>query len=236
MSLSPQVRRVLWWLLCLNLALIFFAILLGLYRRGNPTRHFNEGRFTTVVSCVQLLAVSVLSFKIFTLRRQAPAAGRTKTGFAYAIWLLIAIGFVYLACDEAFQFHEKLGITVRRALDLPKGPLSKRFNDVLIGLYGLIGLGTLWICRREILAFRQQMFRLLLIGFATMFVAVIFDMLSSDKSFFYLFTSDKPTARFLSGACYLGDGAFTLISEAIFVAAFYAGWEKAKIASAGADD
>jgi hypothetical protein len=235
MNLSPQVRRILRWLIAINLAIIFFAILLGLYRRGNPTRHFNEGRFTTVVSCVQLLAVSVLSFRIFTLRRQA-AARTTNKNFGYAIWLLIAIGFVFLASDEAFQFHEKLGMTIRRSLDLPKDWVSKRFNDVLIGLYGVIGIGTLWICRREILMFRNEMLRLLLIGFITMFVAVIFDMLSSDKSFFYLFTSDKPTARFLSGVCYLGDGALTLLAEAIFVAAFYAGWEKAKTASAGADD
>lgn len=226
MSSSPQVSRVLRWLLWINLAIIFFAILLGLYRRGNPTRHFNEGRFTTVVSCVQLLAVSVLSFCIFTLRRKATPA--TRTGFVHLIWLLIAIGFVYLACDEAFQFHEKLGLIIRHSLDLPKDSLTKRFNDVLIGFYGLAGITMLWICRREVLLFRKEMLGLFQVAFGIMVLAVMFDMLSSDKSFFYWLGADRPTAQFLSGACYIGDGALTLLAEAIFVTAFYAGWQKAK--------
>ena len=229
--MPDRVRRIdthhlLRWLLWINLAIIFFAILLGLYRRGNPTRHFNEGRFTTVVSCVQLLAVSLLSFRIFTLR---PKAARTaRTGFVHAIWLLIAIGFVYLACDEAFQFHEKLGLIIRHSLDLPKDSLTKRFNDVLIGFYGVVGIFMLWICRSEILLFRKEMLRLLQVGFATMLLAVMFDVLSSDKSFFYWLGNDRPAAQFLSGVCYIGDGALTLLAEAIFIAAFYAGWQKAK--------
>jgi hypothetical protein len=227
MSLSPQAGRVLRWLLWINLAVIFFAILLGLYRRGNPTRHFNEGRFTTAVSCVQLLAVSVLSFGIFTQRRKVARTHRTS--LVYAIWLLVAIGFVYLACDEAFQFHEKLGLMLRHSLDLPKDWLTKRFNDVLIGFYGLAGIIALWICRHEVLLFRKEMLRLLQVAFSMMFLAVMFDMLSSDKSFFYWLGYDRPAAQFLSGVCYIGDGTLTLLAEAIFVSAFYAGWEKAKM-------
>ena len=55
------------------------------------------------------------------------------------VWLVCAVGFLYLAVDERFQFHEHAGNAPYRAF-LDERPLGMRkWNDLTVFLYGLVG-------------------------------------------------------------------------------------------------
>lgn len=52
-----------------NPAVFVFTILPGLWKTGNPSRYFGEGRSTTFLSAAQLLTIGGLAWQIFTARK-----------------------------------------------------------------------------------------------------------------------------------------------------------------------
>ena len=208
-----------------NIAVIIFAITLGEVNTGNPSRYFGEGRFTTAISCAQLLAVAFFAVCIFRARRRAVTT--TSVRPSRFVWLLVAAGFVFLACDDALQIHEQLDYLIRRAFHLPKTPLTDRIDDALIGVYGLIGLAVLWICRREVLQFRREMQWPLIAGFVCLVLSILCDSATNNRQFLLSIAPDLATAKWLDGWISTGDGAFMLLGEGFFLAAFALGWRAA---------
>jgi hypothetical protein len=205
--------------LCLvaDLAIIAFAVVLGLSRIGNPSRYFGEGRFTTFVSAAQLLATAYFAARIYFARQQSGA------GFARTIWILIAAGFVFLAADDLFQIHEQSARLIRIALGRGRPTaVTRHIDDALIAVYGLVGLTALWICRRELLAFRCEILPPLIAGFVVMLASVICDASAHPDSALQSILHTGNIGVWLD----VGDGAFTLIAEGLFLAAFYAGYRQ----------
>ena len=210
--------------LCTDLAVIAFAVAHGLWHSGNPSRYFGEGRYTTGVSCLQLLLTAFFSFGMFRARRAATPDRSWRAGFW--VWLLMGAGFVFLAADDAFQFHERIGHALNTLFPMHGSVLAGRIDDMVIGVYGLIGLWVLWLFRRELLDFRV-MLRPLAIGFVFTFLSVLCDTLGHHEDIFLKLTHDLPLAKHLQAWADTGDGSFTLLAEGMFAVAFFCGWRRA---------
>jgi hypothetical protein len=223
---ESHAARATWTLFWFNVVVCVFTVCLGLYKTGNPSRYFGEGRFTTAISCLQLLAVAVFCALIF-LQRNRVMRGRPGR-LAVLVWAAIAAGFVFLTLDEALQFHEKLDKWILRTLSLENNQITDRLDDALIGFYGLCGLIVMWACRSEMLRFRSVMFKPLVLGFIALVLSVLGDTISNGDELLLAMTGDLALAKKLNGWFSVVDGAFTLIAEGFFVAAFFAGWKQAR--------
>lgn len=211
-------RRVLTTLVVANLIIIVFAIILGLSTAGKPSRYFGEGRFTTGFSCAQLLATAFLSSRIFLARQ--PLASNVGPLSAAWVWAFIAAGFVYLAGDDAFQIHEQLDATLHATLHIQETEFTDRLDDAIIAIYGFIGLAVLWLFRKEIF-FSHQIRKPLRGGFLCLFASVACDAISNGDQFLAWLSSNVATEKRLNSWFGVGDGAFTLLAEGFFLAAFY---------------
>ncbi len=234
--MSPRVfLRVM---VVFNLVLIVVSILLGLVKTGNPSRYFGEGRYTTFFSAAQLLAVGALAWLTFRQRRRELSATRISSPVAsrqYYVWLLVAMGFAFLAVDEIAEMHERMDRWILRALDLPHTPVTDRLDDLIMACFGLIGMGVLWICRKELRPFWPSMKAPMIAGFMGLFLMVLCDTAAQDDDFFLWLTGDLPMAKKLNGWFSAFEGALTLLPEGLFMAAFYAAWHQAREKPHGAD-
>lgn len=216
-----------------NLVVIAFFISLGLMKTGNPSRYFGEGRFTTFFSAAQLLAVGTFSYLTFRQRRHpgSPGSGSETRGISIHhrawVWLLVALGFVFLAADEVGELHERMDRGLVVFLGLPRNAWTGRIDDAILLCYGLIGLAVLWLWRKEILLFRHVMMKPLVWGFICMFLGGLCDTASHDDQFFFSLTNDLPLAKKLNGWFSAAEGALTLLPEALFMSAFHAAWRQA---------
>jgi len=209
----------------MDILLIIVSVILGLMKTGNPSRYFGEGRFTMAFSCGQLLAVAYFAFRVYLARRSAMPSAALFT--PRIVWLLMASGFVFLMFDEAFELHEKLDHVIHKMMHMRTNDWSDRIDDALIGVYGLIGLGVMWLNRRELLLFRKVMMWPLVAGFICLFLCVVCDSMSNGNNFLVWLTGDLPTAQKLNAWLSVGDGAFTQLGEGFFVVGYFAAWREA---------
>jgi hypothetical protein len=219
-----STRRALAFCFTLNLCLVAVAVILGVTRsaNGNPSRYFGEGRWTTLVSCLQLLIVAFFAFRVFLCR------GAVTSDRGPRLWLLIAVGFVFLAADDGFQIHEQIDSIIHRRLHWKSTALTDRIDDAIIALYGLIGLVVLWVYRRELLQFRP-MLKALGVGGVCAVLSILCDTLSNRPDFFFWLTGNMDRAKKLEGWFAVGDGGFQLLAIGSFVAAFYLAWAQARM-------
>ena len=201
-----------------NLIVIALAIFLGLVTTGKPSRYFGEGRFTTIISCAQLLAVAFFSGRIFLVR--LPRAAKVASISTAWVWGFIAVGFAFLAADDAFEIHERLDRIIHESFHIQETAWTDRLDDMIIAVYGFLGFSVLWLFRREILLFKP-MLRPLAGGFLCLLVSVVCDTISNDEHFLVWLFSDTATAKRLNRWFAAGDGAFTLLAEGFFLVAFY---------------
>jgi hypothetical protein len=223
---SPPASRVLKALLRINLAVILFAVALGLVKTGNPSRYFGEGRFTTGISCLQLLVVAALAFATCTMRRRATGG----TAWGACLWILIGAGFVFLAADDALQIHEHIDGLIHKHFHLRQTGLTDRIDDAIVALYGLIGVAVLWLFRNELLRFKA-MFPVLAAGFIALGGSIFFDTLSNRDDLLFWVVQNRWLSKTLEGWFAVGDGACELIAEGLFIAAFYVAWQIAHAAA-----
>ena len=198
-----------------NALIIALAIGLGLGKTGNPSRYFGEGRFTTGASCLELLTVAVVAARVFSLRLR----GGAPLWRAALIWLLVAFGFVFLAADEGFQFHERMDKAVHRLLSLSKTELSERIDDGIIALYAVIGLGAFWAYRRELMRFRGIL-PWLSAGFVCTGVSIGCDTLANGAEALVWLLRDPVLAERAEGWVATVEGAAMLLAEGFFVITF----------------
>jgi hypothetical protein len=154
---------------------IVIAIVMGIHK-GNPLTHFGEAHFITWVSVLQLLTISLLSYSIFQTRRRTLGDFNWRSPFI--VWLIISLGFFFLAMDDLFKIHESMDHRIHELFNLKQTALTDRFDDMIIGVYGLIGIIYLRACREEIKKYRQ-IFPFLICGFVLLFIMVALDMLGN---------------------------------------------------------
>lgn len=209
-------RKAIWSLLLLNFLAIAVALAIGL-SRGHPGNQFGESKFITKFSALQLLAVGWLAFTIFKARRDPEASAIWRTN-AF-LWALIACGFVFLAIDELLKLHERTDRWIHLLFNLRETALSDRIDDIIVGLYGLIGLGVLWYYRAEFKLFRPAI-PYFAGGFILLFAMVTVDLLANAKDVIPALVEKEQIKITLSWLTALEE-SLKILGEAVFVLAFY---------------
>ena len=220
-------RWVLSAVLFVNLVAISIAVAVGV-QRGNPVSEFDEGGFITILSVIQLLIISALSFSIWNARGGLRERPFWKS--PAVIWGIIAVSFFFLAVDDLFLIHERTDLFIHRLLGVEATPVTDRLDDCFVGLYGLAGLAALIIHRNELRAFLAS-FPYFCAGFLLMFIMVVLDIATNgDQLLVALF--GRRAADFLVVWLAVAEDAFKVLAEAFFITAFYAVWQQARAGAA----
>jgi hypothetical protein len=172
--------------------------------------HFKEDGFVTIFSGLQLLHISIFVFQINK---------HSEWKSSSAIWLIIAHGFLFLAADEIYLIHENIDIEIHRLFSIQETGLTDRIDDLLVGLYGLIGIGVLYAYRNELKMYREA-FPFFIFGFVLVFIMVVLDIVTNRKDilqliFEYPFVNTIHT--FLSNA----EDSLKIFAESFFFSGFY---------------
>ncbi|MFW2440136.1 MAG: hypothetical protein ACN4GR_12265 [Arenicellales bacterium] len=217
MTIKLVIILVLLW----NLLTVCAAVMINIYNGAN---HFREGGFITILSVIQLLAISFLSFKIFLARDVTRVRSLLKK--PSILWAIIGLGFLFLAADEYFLIHENIDRLTHHVFNLQETGLTDRIDDILVGLYGLAGIGVLIAYREELKMYRET-FKFFIIGFVLLFTMVALDILTNREDILSLIIDHHQVAlvhHFLSRT----EESLKVFSEAFFVIAFYGISQKAK--------
>lgn len=202
------------WMLVVGATLATAALAVAIGEQ--PAEQFDEGKLGTWASCVLLLGVAAAAFDTWRARRDALGSA---TGPAL-LWLLIAGAFVYLACDDAFRFHEKIDRFLHRdVLHVEATSLTARADDLIIGLYGLAGLGVLWWFRGELRRV-PGLIAMLALGMALMFAQVGLDTANHDDVYQRV-AATQPQRRLLRRWLPVAEETTKLVAEAVFLLALW---------------
>lgn len=215
-SLRWPIFLICLWLDVLAVTLV---VLLSLLQGERPDAQFAEGGLMTYFSAGQLGVLAGLSLELFVVRRFR------RIGAAHArrswIWLIIAAGMIGLACDEAFELHERLDLALHQWLGLRESPWTDRIDDLIVLGYGLTGLALLWLYRGELMRFRR-IWPYLAIAFTLFFTMVGLDLLTNSYSIApERIGSPAMLANATAWANVLEDSC-KIVSEAAFLGAFIA--------------
>ena len=154
LALPPS--RFLFWLVFIDLLAVTLGLGLSLRWAGHYSRYRGEGSPEMWLSFAHLLVTGGLAGIVFRLRVHGypPLRGWRDPRW---VWLLIAVGFLYLAIDEAAALHERFGwFIVVRVLGLEPIPLTLNRIDgpILLG-YGVLGVMVCYAYRTELAAHRE---------------------------------------------------------------------------------
>ncbi len=216
---GPPAPRTVFWTLAFT-AVASAELALGIYKH----KPFDENGVFTLLSFSQLLLTAFTSLAVWRIRR---APGRLSISDESSIWAIIAAGFFYLSADEEILLHEGAGHSFHKILGLAETAWSSRLDDMLVGIYGIIGIVVLWRYRKEILRL-PLFFRLLKWGFALLFLSVAADALSHKPDFFAWLLGDKWGTL----ACDLGedmDEICKVAAEVFFLTAFSSALGSARV-------
>ncbi|OIN99640.1 MAG: hypothetical protein AUJ49_10780 [Desulfovibrionaceae bacterium CG1_02_65_16] len=215
----PATSRVFWALAVVAATSVALELGFAMYKR----KPFDENGVVTLTSFAQLLSSSFVSFAIWRRRKNA---GRFRLTDKSSIWLIIALGFLYLAADEEILLHEGAGHAVNKIFGLGEVGLWAHLDDMLVGLYGVVGVAALWLYRRELLLFPACV-RLLAVGFVFLVLSVAADAASHRPDFFVgLLGPQRGMTAYNLGEDV--DELAKLISEMFFLTGFSSGLRVAR--------
>jgi hypothetical protein len=104
---------------------------------------------------------------------------------------------------------------------------TDRLDDAIIGAYGLVGIAVIWQFRHELLR-HEEIKDSVRWGFACLAASVVCDALSNRNDILAWLSGDPKVGAMLTRWFAVGDGSFTLVAEACFVAGFYLSWKAEK--------
>lgn len=211
--------------LLLSLALLGNCLAVSaavLIYHSSGANHFEEGGFITRLSALQLAVTAGVSYGIFQIRRGRGFVWRD----ASAVWVITALGFLFLAADDLFLIHEDMDRRIRFAFNLPETGLTDRIDDLLVGLYGIVGVGVLLAYREEWKPYRQAR-PFLTWGFILLFLMVALDLLTNRNDILPLLFAPERAAVLHIWLSHAEDG-LKVFAEALFLGAFYSVWQNAK--------
>jgi hypothetical protein len=145
---DPPGARMFRLVATANIVLTAGALVVGWTVWRRPDKFFREGVLDLGLSAVLLVGTAVLCWRVFRTREATP--GATGAG----LWRLVSAGFLYLALDEVFEFHERLDEGLHALVDVAETALSDRLDDLIVLGYGIAGAAVLWRFRAEVAHFR----------------------------------------------------------------------------------
>lgn len=153
LTLPPS--RFLFLLVSLDLLAVTLALGTGVVLHEDPSAYTREGGPVTWLSFAHLIVTGGLAGIVFRLRTHgcAPLRGWRDSR---RVWLILAIGFLFLAVDEVARLHEdSFDPLVHRIFGLQETALSSRLDGMILLGYGALGVMTLYVCRPELTAYRE---------------------------------------------------------------------------------
>lgn len=199
-------------------ASMVFSILLILFGflNGDISEPFDEGRPGTFASVLLLLLISITSFKIY---RRRPQSRSNRLSEQRLIWLVIAVGFFFLALDDAGKIHEGIDKFIHEYFDMVETDWSDRIDDIIIAIYALIGAATLYLYRAELNRYRFAS-GYLLAGFSALLLTIVLDLMSNGPGFFLWLGATDEAAQSLETVVDACEEVSKLLAEAIFLSGF----------------
>ena len=209
-----NTKYLLLLILALNSLAIIVAVILG---GDNPRLLFKEHSFITWFSFLQLLTSSFITWRLYIGRR-------TNTKFwnlsqSYFIWAIISVGFIFLSIDEIALIHENLDKLIHFVLSMEETGITDRIDDVIVGLYGIAGIGVLYYYRKEF-GYYPYFKILISIGFIFMFSKVFIDFLHNRNDILPHILNES-TLKLIKPWLEVTEGSCKILGEAFFMAAFY---------------
>lgn len=176
---------------------------------------FDENGVITLLSVCQLLVIAFVSLAVWKERNgPGPVKWKDKT----LIWLIMGVGFLFLALDEKVLIHEGLDRTFHKLMHMHQTAWTSRIDDFLIGVYGFIGMGVMWFYLSEIRRFKRYMV-LIGVGFVALFISVAADASSSRLDFFIWLVGEQHAHVFWLVAEVVEEGS-KVFAEAFFLTGF----------------
>jgi len=228
--------------LCIDSVVIAVAVGEAIYLERPITMYFHEEAYITQLSALQLLIASGLAWAVFELQteeinfKSLRKFNLTKINLKNlrspsTLWLIIALGFMFLAIDEIWQLHEGvMQNSIVALFNLEKNFLTVRINDFIILLYGLLGMILIYfylpVMRNNQ---NHRMLQHLTIGFVLLFMMIILDTLGNRNEIPFV-GQILPTATNLTlrRSLKVIEETVQLFSEAFFIGACYSALQYAR--------
>ena len=219
---NPSPRQVLIVLLFLESVIISIAIAKAAIRELSPAHYFGEGRLVTDASCVQLLIASVLAGLTFWTVKRAHSLSK-NSGF----WLLVSLGLLFLAFDDAYEIHEHLDLWLHDLLQIQQTDLTDLADDLIVGAYLLIFLGYVAKKWRSLQVF-QRSFIFFKTGFALTLVMVVLDLVGNNDYFISLVINNPASIKVIEQWLGAFEDSLKIIAEGMFIVGIYHCWQIAR--------
>ena len=216
-SEDSPAKKVLYKVLFIDSLLVTFAISSAIAVGDSPDLHFREEGFLTYVSCLQLLIAATISFKIFGIIKnsQNPKLSSNKI-----VWLVITLGLLFLAFDDAFKIHEKIDDSLHHVLNIPETNITTLLDDLIVGAYILIFLIFIAFQWKTIQLFKPS-FIFFQAGFVLTVIMVILDLASHNSYVASLMTDDAERIQSLKEWFGAWEDAAKIYAEGMFIVSVY---------------
>jgi DNA-binding CsgD family transcriptional regulator len=201
--------------LIITLGINTLFIILGLLM-GSPEEVFGkEASFITWVSFAQLISISIISYRIFNRR----ILSITKK--EAVIWALISAGFLFLSIDEVARIHENMdSFFHKKIIHMKETAITDRLDDLIIGIYALIGIGVLYKFKKELVIFKKAL-PYLITSILLIFLMVITEVTANRFDLLPFLIKDKAIAHNVYDLFKIAEEALKLYAEAVMVSGFY---------------
>lgn len=166
----PDIRLALALACAFNL--IYIAIAIAIAPEDEREYHFRSERgLITALSALYLASACAFCW--------AAIAAKVRNGSGdFILWILMGLGFAFLAIDEIAQFHERVGSIIGDEYDSGS---FRNWNDVIVIAYGFIALPFVIALLPRLLQYRWLM-EFFIIGFVFYVLHTVIDSVSSPRT------------------------------------------------------
>lgn len=219
-----RAKQILFITLFLNTLAVTIAIAKAVIREKSPAYYFKENGLITDVSCIQLLIAAVLSLIIFWYIKSSSNFELSRNG---RFWLIVSLGLLFLALDDAYQIHENIDIGLHNLFKIQQTDITDLADDFIVGGYLLIFLVYLAFKWKTIQIF-QPSFVFFQIGFILTSVMVVLDIVSNNDYFISLVISDVTLAKVIEQWLSVLEDSAKIFAEGMFIVGIYQCWQTAR--------
>ena len=216
-SEDSPIKQVLYKILFIDSLLVTFAISSAIALGHSPDLHFREAGFLTYVSCLKLLIAAVISGKIFGIIKNSP---NHKLSDNKIVWLVITLGLLFLALDDALKIHEEIDALLHDVLNITQTNITDLLDDLIVGAYILIFLIFIAFQWKTIQLFRSS-FVFFLAGLVFTVVMVSLDLISHNTYVASLMTDDAEQIQALKQWFSAWEDAAKIYAEGMFIVGVY---------------
>lgn len=207
-----SAKNILITVLLIDTVIIFFVL-----SSVKPLNYFAEEGLITNFSFYHLLFCSYLAWWIFKERCKNHELINLTT--PCIVWLIVSVGFVYLAVDEVKELHEIVDLNIHNVLNIKETALTDRIDDLIIGFYLFIAIWVFYFYRTET-AIYKKIFPLFCVAFFLIFLMIVSDVVTNRTDILMFFINDYPVAVKCWYYFSLSEDVLKIYAEALLIGGF----------------